>query len=276
MKNENNMSVKLYWLVTMVLLTTVSGCAQQDPGNDAYLTRILSSTSYNHLGAELNKNVHIPKHDPKDMEQLFNQNKARIVKALAPYLRTYDNGAYPQISVSVYGKPTLPDGVEVVFHISVSATIAPRKGTGIRPMLDDTYSGALFLDTSNDSISRVRLSGNQLRSVPKEEMNKALALVRQIDVRYTNVDTMHVRWLPKWYVAEYIVPSQQAGKFVAGEYSFIKEMTEGYVVLLPFLGIGAASSIRQEPYHVVVVDMAASRVLGVYKTTIDMGPIYSK
>ena len=262
-----------FWLVVMILVTSVLGCAQVDPKEDAYLTRISSATSYNHLGAELNRYDHIPKRGPKEMEQLFNRNKHRIAKALAPYLRTYDNGEYPQMSVSAYGKPTPPDGAEVVFHISVSATIAPRKESGIRPMLDDTYLGAVFLDTSSGSISRLSLSGNQVRSVPKDELRKAIALARQVDGRYTTVLDTHVKWLPKWYVEDYIVPRQRAGKAVAGEYSFITQKTEGHVVLLPFF-VGEISFEGKTPYHIVVVDMVASRVLGVYKTTVHTGRVY--
>ena len=98
-------------------------------------------------------------------------------------------------------------------------------------------------------------------------------MARQVDGRYTTVEDSHVRWFPQWYVEDYIVPRHQAGKAVAGECSFITQKTEGHVVLLPFF-VGEISFKGKAPYHIVVVDMVASRVLGVYKITVHTGPVY--
>ena len=269
--------MKLCLPAVAALLITCSGCTRPTPTTDAYFARMLANTTYSRLGAQLNLNRFVPEHDPKDIERLFDQSKVRIVEAIAPYLRTYDGGEYPHVSISVYGQPMPPDGAEVVFHISVRATIAPKQGHGTRPSLDDSYGGSTILNVAKGRIIRTQLSGSGLTTVPKKELDMALALATQLDSRYDEAALHDAKWLPRWYIAEYILPRQRAGESVPGEYSFIRKRTKGHVVLLPFVLYDKALSRREEaPYHVVSVDMAAGRVLGVYKGTIYIGPMYGE
>jgi hypothetical protein len=269
--------MKLYLPAIAALLIMCSGCTRPVPTTDAYLARMLANATYSRLGAELNTNRFVPEHDPRDIERLFDQNKARIVEAIAPYLRTYDGGEYPLASISAYGQPMPPDGAEVVFHISVRATIAQRQGHGIRPLLDDSYGGAIVFNVAEDRIVSTHLDGSHLLTVPTEELDRALALARQLDGRYDEVTLQDAKWLPRWYIAEYILTRRWAGGSLPGEYSFIRRRTKGHVLLLPFILYDEALPRREEaPYHVVSVDMAAGRVLGVYKGTIYIGPMYGE
>jgi hypothetical protein len=260
--------------IGVLALAALAGCRAAEPEHEARVRWISAHTSYDHQGAELNRNAHIPEHDPAEMVPLFDEHKGQIVGALAPYLRTYDGGDYPGIAVSIYGKPVPPDGATVVFHVSVDATLAPREGSGTRPLLDDSYLGHVLFDVAEKSVTSAELSGSQLHSVPERVLVRASALVREWDSRFSRPVKGQVRWLPRWYVVEQVLPRIRAGEGVAGEYRVIKEEPEGHVVLLSFLLPGGSSSRDERPMHVVVLDMGAERILGVHETTVDLGPVY--
>ena len=244
-------------------------------GDADYLERILARARYNRGAADLNRNVHIRAHDPAEMEAIFEENKGAVIGALVSYLKTYDGDPYPQVTVKVYGKPLPPGGEDVVFHVRVVATISPREGRGIRPLLDDTYSGAVFWDVVARRVKYLRLNGGQLRTVPGEVLDSALRLARQYDERYAaRFDRTAARWIPRWYVEHVILWRQREGLPVASEYSTIIEYAGHHVVLLNFHFFEEATSIREIPSHAVAVDVDGDRVLGVHRRIVDAGPMY--
>ena len=252
--------------------STANGSSQVRPVSYG-VEKILANLTYNERVAR-EHNTQVSEYNLEDMKKLFQANRTLIAEALDPYLRTYDGQQYPQIAVWVYGRPLTDDGSSVVFHVSVGATISPREPRGKRPLLDDSYVGGLTFSVPEGRVTTVELMGSQVSSVPRQVYEKALSLAGQLDKRYSVCDKIHVRWLPDWYVSEYILPRVQANEPVAEEYSVITEMPKGHVVLLPFMLWDNGVSIHEVPMHTVVLDMGAERIIGVYKTTIDAGPMY--
>lgn len=260
--------------MTMViaLLAISAGCAVTDSRLDARAAHILAHTTYNHLGAELNQNCHVPEHDPDEMVRLFDANKSLLAYALAPYLETYDGKRYPQIAVSVYAKPVAPDGALIDFHVSVDACLSPKAGSGTRRLLDDSYAGGLLFDPVEGRVVGVNLMGSQCRSIPSDVFEKATTLAREFNPRYSQPDEGHARWLPPWYVNESILPRRRSGETVADQYAFITEEPEGHVILIPFPLFCEPLPGDEIPCHTVVIDMGAERVLGVHEGMIDLSP----
>jgi len=241
--------------------------------DEDYVSRILASTDYDIYGSRLQaKNSQVPKHDPSAIERLFEEHKGRIVRHLAGRLKTYGGAEYPCIAVSVRGWPVAGEGTQIAFKVSVRASSGPDLEGGTRALPGDYYRVIVLFDVPSRRVTKADINAGHLGGVPRDILAKAMALAEPLDPHYKRPGRIWVRWLPRWYVRDHILRRKRQGKSVAGEYSVITSDTKGNVVLLPF---DLPHPDRQRStYHVVAVDVSANAVLGVYKGTRHIGPMY--
>jgi len=261
-----------------MLIAVAAGCrVWRDQAPDLYRERILEHTSYNLSAAKLNnQNMHIPAHDPRAVEATFDANKQAIVAPLVPYLKTYEGREYPGIFIEANGWPLPPDGREIIFHLSVEATISPREpGRGIRPLLDDRYLAAVWWDPAERRATRFVFNSAGGGAIPAGVSESAKAIAARHDPRYRAAQEWALSspgWLPAWYVRAEVFSKPPASEKTTVYWSFIKEDTGHNLVTLRFT-ISRDPQRERTIYHTVVVDVELGKVVGVHESEMYTGPM---
>jgi hypothetical protein len=120
----------------------------------------------------------------QEIEAVFSRDKLRILKPLAPYLKTFEGNDYPQLAVDVYGRQSRESADEIVFHISIKATVSPKENLqrgGMRPLVDDSYLGAVIWNHRKQIVRETDISGQQLHTVPPLVLARAMTLAVESD-----------------------------------------------------------------------------------------------
>ena len=236
----------------------VVGCNATGSLDDAYLHRIADSTVYNKRvpqgrGSSANAQQRI--------EDVFRRDRLEILKALQPYIRTFDGNEYPQVAVELYGLESRESDAEIVFYITISAAVSPRKGLGrggLRPLVDDSYLAGVVWDHRRRLVRHIDVSGSQCRAVPPEALAEAVALASAHDPAFLAKALVRrrIRWLPAWFTKQ--------------DPPLAKLNTRHNIVSLPFALYG--NDLSKTPVAVVSVDVAASRVVHIERQIWDCGP----
>ena len=250
----------------------VIGCDAGQPASgptaslrdNAYLQRIVSSTVYGRQAAALHGGD-VSAEVRQEIEAVFGRDKERILQPLLRYIRTFDGGEYPELAVDVFGLPSRESDDEIVFHISVLATVSPR-GTlrrgGMRPLLEDSYLGHVMWDHRAQVVRGHGMSGQQCHTVPQAVLERTigLAAARNPVCSKERLQRGQVRWFPAWYTKKE---------------SSLADLDTGHsIVMLPFMMPGDDS--KNTPVHVVFIDPVENQILRVERWTIDMGPRYER
>ena len=253
------------------------------PQHEKYLRKIVEAAKYNQLAARLHQNVHIPKHDPKEMEAVFDRHEVEILRPLVPYLKGFAGSEYAALEVSVHGKPMKAEADKperICFYVRVSRAMPPwsQKGTRLR----DAWGSAVLWDRNARCVSDViHPTSCILRAVPPDALTKARKIAAKHDKLYASRRVADCRWLPAWHVEKMLdaPKGKRTEGFIEGEW-VIREKTGHDLVMLHYEAeiLSKSRSTCTVLFHWVFIDVQLGRVLGVYEyeAKVRTGPIFGK
>ena len=96
-----------------------------------YLPEFTREARYDKLAAELHgAGLDISPEARTRIEEVFDRDKASILKPLLPYARAFDGKRYPAVAVGVYGVTNREAPGAIVYHVGISGTLKPRGRAG--------------------------------------------------------------------------------------------------------------------------------------------------
>jgi hypothetical protein len=239
--------------------------------HEAYLNRLVEGTTYNPSHIEYRVHDDTPG-ERQESQELFEKHKREILRTILPFCFTFDGGEYPFVVLVAYGVRDRTDPDKVSFRLAGKGSFRNANPMSGIATSDDYWATQAAWSLKQGRVTEAADILQRHGALPDAAVDKAAAIAKAYDSRYASagLNRNFTDWLTARYVNEVVfakppkVPRPEM-------FAAIRENTGHNLISLEY-SMGGERYI--EHVERVMVDIFAGRVIGVYKTTVDMAPIH--